>query len=193
LRFLFQFLFQLFSAADPTTHHVSLDHIRRAPSDGGVLDLIVRRPTVNKREVLEQAELDLTEGLVGDTWNRRRSKSTSGGSPNIEMQITVINSRAASLLAREENRWQLAGDQLYIDMDLSAANPPAGTRLALGAAVIEVTAPPHLGCQKFVARFGLEAMKFVNSPLGKELRLRGLHARVVQPGAIQKHDRVHKL
>jgi MOSC domain-containing protein len=172
---------------------MGLDHIRRSPSDGGVLDLIVRRPTVNEREVLEQAELDLVEGLVGDTWNRRRSKSTPDGSPNIEMQITVINSRAASLVARDESRWQLAGDQLYIDMDLSAANLPAGTRLQLGAAIIEVTAPPHLGCQKFVARFGLEAMKFVNSPLGRELRLRGLHARVVQPGTIRRGDRAHKV
>jgi hypothetical protein len=170
-----------------------LDHIRRSPSDGGVLDLIVRRPMVNEREELEHAELDLIEGLVGDTWKRRRSKSTPDGSPNIEMQITVINSRAASLVARDETRWQLAGDQLYIDMDLSAANLPAGTCLALGGAVIEVTAPPHLGCQKFVARFGMEAMKFVNSPLGRELRLRGLHARVVQAGAIRKGDRVNKI
>src|SRR5215831_198986 len=107
-----------------------LDHVRLSPSDGGVLDLIVRRPTVNERELLEDAELSLIEGLVGDTWNRRRSKSTPDGSPNIEMQITVINSRAAKLVARDESRWQLAGDQLYIDMDLSTANLPAGTRLA---------------------------------------------------------------
>jgi len=170
-----------------------LDHVRLSPSDGGVLDLIVRRPTVNERELLEDAELSLIEGLVGDTWNRRRSKSTPDGSPNIEMQITVINSRAAKLVARDESRWQLAGDQLYIDMDLSTANLPAGTRLALGEAVIEVTAPPHLGCQKFVARFGLEAMKFVNSPVGKELRLRGLHARVVQAGRIRQGDRAYKV
>src|SRR5215831_2354613 len=139
-----------------------LDHVRLSPSDGGVLDLIVRRPTVNERELLEDAELSLIEGLVGDTWNRRRSKSTPDGSPNIEM-------------------------------DLSTANLPAGTRLALGEAVIEVTAPPHLGCQKFVARFGLEAMKFVNSPVGKELRLRGLHARVVQAGRIRQGDRAYKV
>ncbi len=172
---------------------MGLDHIRKSPSDGGVLDLIVRRPTVNEREVLEQAELDLIEGLVGDTWKRRRSTSTPDGSPNIEMQITVINSRAASLVAREKSRWQLAGDQLYVDMDLSAENLPAGTRLQLGAAIIEVTAPPHLGCQKFVARFGREAMKFVNSPVGRELRLRGLHARVLQAGAICKGDRAYKI
>jgi len=170
-----------------------LDHIRRSPQDGGLLDLIVRRQAVNEREVLEYGDLDLVAGLVGDTWNRRRSKTTPDGSPNIEMQITVINSRAASLVARDESRWQLAGDQLYLDMDLSAANLPAGTRLALGAAVIEVTAPPHLGCQKFVARFGLEAMKFVNSPVGRDLRLRGLHARVIQSGRICKGDRAHKV
>ena len=170
-----------------------LDHIRCSPKDEGVLDLIVRRPTVNERELLEQAELDLLQGLIGDTWNRRRSKSTPDGSPNIEMQITVINSRAAALVAREKNRWQLAGDQLYVDLDLSAENLPAGTRMALGSAVIEVTAPPHLGCQKFVARFGLEAMKFVNSPLGRELRLRGIHARVVQAGQIRTGDLARKI
>jgi len=170
-----------------------LDHIRCSPKDEGLLDLIVRRQAVNEREVLEQAELDLVQGLIGDTWNRRRSKSTPDGSPNIEMQITVINSRAAALVAREKNRWQLAGDQLYLDLDLSAENLPSGTRMALGSAVIEVTAPPHLGCQKFVARFGLEAMKFVNSPLGRELRLRGMHARVVQPGQIRTGDLARKM
>jgi hypothetical protein len=170
-----------------------LDRIRRSPTDEGVLNLIVRRPAVNEREVVEQAELDLVQGLVGDTWNRRRSKSTADGSPNIEMQITIINSRVAALVAREKTRWQLAGDQLYVDMDLSSENLPTGTRLTLGSAVIEVTAPPHLGCQKFVARFGLEAMKFVNSPVGRELRLRGLHARVVQAGRIRADQLVRKV
>ena len=170
-----------------------LDHIRHSPKDHGVLDLIVRRPTVNEREVVEAAELDLLQGLVGDTWNRRRSKSTPDGSPNVEMQITVINSRAAALVAREKNRWPLAGDQLYLDLDLSAENLPAGTRLALGSAVIEVTAPPHLGCQKFVARFGAEAMKFVNSPLGRDLRLRGIHARIIQAGQIRTGDLARKI
>ena len=170
-----------------------LDHIREAPKDEGVLDLIVRRQAVNEREMLEEAQLDLVQGLVGDTWNRRRSTSTPDGSPNIEMQITVMNSRVAALVSQEKYRWQLAGDQLYIDMDLSAENLPAGARLALGSAVIEVTAPPHLGCQKFVARFGIEAMKFVNSPVGKDLRLRGIHARVVQPGLIRTGDVARKI
>jgi len=170
-----------------------LDHIRNAPKDEGVLDLIVRRPAINDREVVEQAELDLVQGLIGDTWNCRRSKSTPDGSANIEMQITVINSRVAALVAQERERWQLAGDQLYIDLDLSAENLPAGARIALGSAVIEVTAPPHLGCQKFVARFGMEAMKFVNSAVGKQLRLRGIHARVIEPGTIRSGDVARKV
>jgi hypothetical protein len=170
-----------------------LDHIRRSPKSEGVLDLIVRRQAVNEREVLEQAELDSSQGLVGDTWNRRRSTSTPDGSPNIEMQLTVMNSRVAALVAREKDRWPLAGDQLYLDMDLSAENLPAGTRLAVGSAVIEATLPPHLGCQKFVARFGVEAMKFVNSPVGKDLRLRGIYVRVIQPGVIRTGDVARKI
>jgi hypothetical protein len=170
-----------------------LDNIRRSPTGEGVLELIVRRQAINDREVLDQAELDLAQGLVGDSWNRRRSTSTPDGSPNVEMQITVMNSRVAALVAQDRDRWPLAGDQLYLDMDLSAINLPAGTRLAVGSSVIEVTAPPHLGCQKFVARFGIEAMKFVNSPVGKELRLRGIHARVIQPGVIRTGDLARKI
>jgi MOSC domain-containing protein YiiM len=109
------------------------------------------------------------------------------------MQLNIINSRVAALVAQDKERWQLAGDQLYLDMDLSEANLPAGTRLSLGSAVIEVTPPPHLGCQKFVARFGREAMKFVNSPIGKELHLRGVNARVIQGGIIRVGDVARKI
>jgi hypothetical protein len=170
-----------------------LDGIRRAPKDEGVLELIVRRPTVNDREILEEAQLHMIEGLVGDSWKRRRSTSTADGSPNPLMQLNIMNSRVTALVAQDKDRWQLAGDQLYLDMDLSEENTPAGSRLSLGSAVIEVTPPPHLGCQKFVARFGRDAMKFVNSPIGKQLHLRGVNARVIQSGIIRVGDVARKI
>lgn len=162
-----------------------LDEIRQSPKDEGVLELIVRRPATDEREVLEEGELHLAEGLLGDGWKARGSSRTPDGSAHPDMQLNIMNARAIALVAQDKERWPLAGDQLFLDMDLSAENLPAGTRLALGSAVIEVTAQPHTGCKKFVARFGLDAMKFVNSTVGKELHLRGINARVVQPGVIR--------
>ena len=170
-----------------------LAEIKRAPRDSGVLELIVRRPAVDEREVLEEGVLDLSAGLVGDTWPVRPSSRTPDGSAHPEMQLNVMNARVIALLARERGRWPLAGDQLYLDMDLSAENLPAGTRLAVGTAVIEITAQPHTGCKKFAARFGVEALKFVNSPEGKQLRLRGLNARVVEPGVVRVGETARKL
>jgi hypothetical protein len=170
-----------------------VDEIRRAPKVEGVLQLIVRRPSVDGREILDEAELDAHEGLVGDTWRLRRSSRTTDGSPHPDMQLNIMNARVAALVAVEKSRWPLAGDQLFIDMDLSTTNLPAGTRLAVGSAIIEVTNQPHTGCRKFVSRFGVEAMQFVNSPIGRELCLRGINARVVQPGSIRAGDIVRKM
>ncbi len=170
-----------------------LEEIRRAPSDAGVLELIVRRPRVDEREVLEEGELHLSEGLVGDSWKERGSSRTPDGGPHPDMQLNVMNARAIALVAQGRERWPLAGDQLYIDLDLSDENLPPGTRLSIGSAVIEVTPEPHTGCKKFVSRFGLDAMKFVNSSVGRRLRLRGLNARVVQPGRIRVGDAVRKV
>jgi hypothetical protein len=169
-----------------------LVEIARSPRDVGTLDLIVRRPAVNEREVLDEGELDVALGLVGDTWNTRGSSRTADGSSHPDMQLTIMDSRVIQLLAQSRDRWPLAGDQLYIDLDLSADNLPPGTQLALGLAVIEVTAQPHTGCDKFVSRFGVDAMKFVNSPTGRKHRLRGLYARVVRPGVIRVGDTVRK-
>jgi len=170
-----------------------LDEIRQSPKDEGVLELIVRRPQTDEREILEEGELHLTEGLVGDSWKKRGSSRTSDGSPHPDMQLNIMNARAIALVAQHKDRWPLAGDQLFIDMDLSTENLPAGTRLALGSAIIEVTAQPHTGCKKFVARFGLDAMRFVNSPVGKQLNLRGINAKVVQPGAIRVGYEIKKI
>jgi hypothetical protein len=170
-----------------------LDTIRQSPADEGVLELIVRRPEVGAREVLEEGELDPIVGLVGDSWRKRSSRRTSDGSPHSDMQLNIMNARVVALVAQRKDRWPLAGDQLFVDMDLSEANLPAGTRLSLGSAVIEVTSQPHTGCGKFVERFGVDAMKFVNSAEHKELHLRGINARVVLPGTIRVGDVAKKL
>ncbi|MEZ5428892.1 MAG: hypothetical protein R2747_21785 [Pyrinomonadaceae bacterium] len=169
-----------------------LDEIRQSPKDEGVLKLIVCRPGENEREVLEEGRLDLESGLIGDNWKTRGSSRTTDGFGHPEMQLNIMNARAAALVAQNPERWALAGDQLYVDLDLSGENLPPGTRLAVGSAVIEVTAIPHNGCKKFVERFGLEAMKFVNSEVGKELHLRGINAKVIEPGAIRVGDAIRK-
>jgi hypothetical protein len=170
-----------------------LDTIRQSPADEGVLELIVRRPKLGVREVLPEGELDPVVGLVGDTWHLRSSRRTPDGSPHPDMQLNVMNTRVVALVAQHKDRWALAGDQLFVDMDLSEANLPAGTRLSLGSAVIEVTKQPHTGCGKFVERFGMDAMKFVNADEHKALHLRGINARVVQPGTIRVGDVAKKL
>lgn len=162
-----------------------LGEIRKSPNDNGVLNLIVRRPRENEREVLDIGELDVEKGLVGDGW--------SNDGANLQAQIAIMNSRTIALLAQDDNRWQLAGDQLYIDLNLTDENLPAGTRLKIGSAIIEITPKPHNGCRKFVERFGLEAMKFVNSPIGKELHMRGVYAKVIKSGVIKKGDLVKKI
>lgn len=170
-----------------------MDSIRRSPKDNGTLKMIVRRPRDDEREMVERAELDLTEGLIGDNWKRRGSKHMPDGSANPDAQITIMNARVIELLAQDRARWPLAGDQLYIDMDLSEDNLPPGTRLAIGSAILEVSAQPHSGCRKFSDRFGVDAMKFVNSPEGKQLHLRGINSRLVQAGVVRVGDVVEKL
>lgn len=170
-----------------------LQEILRAPRDKGLLRLIVTRPAIGGRQVLEVGELDLFEGLVGDNWYARGNKRTVDGKADPEMQLNIMNSRVTALVAQQQDRWPLAGDQLYVDMDLSLQNLPAGTKLSLGSAIIEVTSPPHTGCKKFVARFGKEAMMFVNSGRGKQLCLRGINAKVIEPGTIKTGDLMEKL
>jgi len=164
-----------------------LAEVRRSPADAGVVELVVARPEVGVRDVLEEGTLDLEKGLVGDNWGVRHETA------EYDRQLNVINARLSRLVAIEPERQPLAGDQLHVDLDLSIGNLPPGTRLALGSAVIEVSETPHTGCSKFVERFGREAMRFVNSPLGRELRLRGMCARVVVAGTVRPGDPIRKV
>jgi len=168
----------------------SLGHIRDSPPDHGVVVLVVRRPAVGVRELPAEAMLDPAAGLVGDNWLLRGSKTTPDGSADPLCQVTVMNARVADLVARGAERMPLAGDQLYVDFDISMDNLPAGSLLAVGEAVLEVSETPHTGCAKFVERFGTDAMRFVNSRLGRQLRLRGMNTRVLQPGIVRPGDAV---
>ncbi|MDD2714331.1 MAG: MOSC domain-containing protein [Candidatus Wallbacteria bacterium] len=170
-----------------------LDEILRSPKDKGRLEMIVIRPDMDEREVLAEGKLDPEEGLVGDNWQSRGKEGEGDKSVSSDSQLCIMNSRAIALVAQGKERWQLAGDQLFIDLDLSQANLPPGTKLAVGKAVIEVVKKPHLGCSKFAERFGQAANKFVNSPMGKENNLRGVNAKVVKAGTIKTGDTVKKL
>ena len=169
-----------------------LDHVRKSPKDDGHVELIVCRPAEGEREVLAEAILDCTEGLVGDTWSVRISKSTGTG-PNPECQVTLMNTRAAALVAGTSDHGGLPGDQLYVDLNLGYDNLPPGTRLQVGTAVVEVSAKLHTGCAKFSARFGKDALRFVNSEVGRELNLRGINTKVVVDGTVRTGDTVRKL
>ena len=162
-----------------------LDHIAASPADRGTVEMIVRRPSVDERETICSAQVEPGHGLVGDSWGSRPH-------PSPHAELTLMNSRCIALLANDVDRWPLAGDQLYVDLDLSVVNLPAGSRLRVGSALIEVSAKPHSGCSKFSSRFGAEALAFVNSDTGRAMRLRGLNAWVVEGGPIRTGDRLTK-
>ena len=164
-----------------------LDNVRAAPRDDGTLELIATRPAVGERNVVEEAQLDVADGVIGDSWSRR------GKRPNPKSQVAVMSARAAAMIAGDREHWALAGDQLYVDLDLSATNLPPGTRLAIGSAILEVSDLPHLGCAKFTARYGADARDLVNSPDGIALNLRGINTRIVQSGTVRRGDAVRKL
>lgn len=170
-----------------------LPHIKQSPPNEGTVEMIVARPADDERVVLEVGQFSVENGLEGDNWRTRGSKHTADGSAHPEMQIAVTNARMLQLLAGEKKRWPLAGDQLVVDLDLSDENLQAGQQLQAGTAVLEVTSKPHNGCKKFADRYGVDAIKFVNSATGRQLRMRGLYVRVVQPGQIQVGDTITKI
>ena len=165
--------------------NAGLAHILGSPREEGRLEMVVRRPAENERETLTEARIEPGRGMVGDRW-------ISEPKPSPEAEVTLMNARCVALLAGEVDRWPLAGDQLYVDMDLSEEHLPPGSRLRIGEVVLEVSAKPHTGCSKFSARFGSEALRFVNSPVGRAARLRGLNAAVVEGGTVRVGDTVTK-
>lgn len=164
-----------------------------SPVDMGRVEMIVCRPESGERQVLDEAEISIEQGLVGDNWRARGSRHTDDGSAQPEAQITLMNSRVIQVIAQDRARWALAGDQLFVDFDLSAENLPAGQRIAIGDVILEVSALPHTGCDKFTERYGSGAIRFVNSKEGRALRRRGINARVVQAGTVRKGDTIRKV
>jgi MOSC domain-containing protein YiiM len=171
--------------------NAAIDLIRAAPKDAGTIELIARRPAVGTREIIDHARFSLELGLVGDGWHRRPNIKT-GGPPNIDQQITLMGSRAISAIAPDRDGWLGAGDQLFVDLDLSEANCPPGTLLEVGTAVLRVSAHPHRGCAKFTKRYGSDVTKWVNSDVGRALNLRGVNAQVITAGEAHRGDTVRK-
>jgi hypothetical protein len=176
-----------------TALEAALEDIRRSPADAGTVELIVCRPGPGERQVMTQAVLRPGAGLIGDSWRTRGSSSTADGSADPDAEMTLMNARSAAAIAGDVSRWPLAGDQLYVDLDLSAANLPPGSHVAVGDAVLELTALPHRGCGKFVRRFGVDATRFINSAAGRELNLRGVNARIVRGGVVRPGDTIAPL
>ncbi len=170
-----------------------LSEILASPKDEGRLEGIVIRPEQNGRRELEHCEVSLKGGLHGDHWAKGCWKKTEDGQPHPDVQICIMNARCIAHIAQDHDNWAPAGDNLFIDMDLSPENLPVGQQLALGSAVLEITAEPHLGCAKFIQRYGKDACVFVNGRVGRANRLRGVYARVVKDGVVTVGDSVTKV
>ena len=164
-----------------------------SPTENGVVEMIICRPVRYERMVLDEGTLEVAHGLIGDTWEARGATNTPDGRSDRIRQVTVMNSRALASVAGERGRWELAGDQLIVDLDLSMVNLPAGTRLQIGEAVAEVTEPPHTGCAKFAGRYGVDALAWVSDRAGRQRRRRGMHVRVLRSGTVRPGDLIRKL
>ena len=170
-----------------------IENIRNSPKDEGIVELIVCRPDVDERRELKEAELDVKIGLIGDNWLSRGNSRRADNTADPDTQLNIMNARSISLIARTKENWKLAGDQLYVDLDLSPDNLPPGTQLKVGSALIEVTDEPHLGCKKFMERYGKDATVFINSDLGKSLNMRGINAKILRSGIVKRGSLIKKI
>jgi MOSC domain-containing protein YiiM len=170
-----------------------LADVLESPADNGRLESIFVRPAPNERRALTAAQLSPDRGIDGDRWVHDGSHASKGGAPNPRSQVSLMNSRYLRTIAGEEDAMCLAGDNLVVDFDLSEANLPAGSQLAIGdVVIIEITDLSHTGCGKFQNRYGKEVREFTNNERGKSLHLRGRYARIVTGGAINVGDAVRK-
>lgn len=167
--------------------NAGIDRVLNSPKDGGTVEMLIVRPAEEARITPERAEVSAELGMHGDHW------STGKYRDEIDIQIAIMNSRVLDLVSGGRERWSLAGDNIVADLDLSRANLTPGQKLEAGSAVLEITETPHNGCKKFASRFGAVALRFVNLGAGKDLRLRGIYARVMQPGTISVGDQIQKL
>jgi len=154
-----------------------LNAFAAAPKENGRLEMIVRCPVSNQREILQTVHLSVEAGLPGDKWGAKSN-------PNPVSQLTVMRHDIADMIANGQSL-ALFGDNLFVNLDIAAANLPVGSRLQIGEAVIEVTPLPHDGCTKFKARFGADAFYFVNAKPTRHLNLRGICCRVVRAGNVE--------
>lgn len=176
------------------TRHLSVDELNLgvprildSPPDDGSVEMLVVRPSEDERIAPRSVEVSRQLGMHGDHWSIGKYRDQP------DVQITIINSRLLDLVSGGRERWSLAGDNIVADIDLSHDNLKTGQSLAAGSAVLEITETPHAGCKKFALRFGADALRFVNLGRGKDLRLRGIYAQVVEPGTISVGDRIHKI
>ena len=147
-----------------------------APKDAGRLALIVCRSSEGVRETPERVHLSAEEGVPGDGWGRRTPRRP-------EAQLAVMRRDVAELIANGQPLTTF-GDNLFVELDISAANLPVGSRLRMGGAIVEVTPLPHDGCGKFKGRFGSDALRFVNAKPTRDQNLRGIYWRVVESGEV---------
>ena len=169
-----------------------LPWVQESPATQGQVKLIVVRPDTDQRRVVSQAQFSSEGGVDGDNWQQDCWKKLADGRPDPEVQVAIINARMIEVLAGDQKCWPLAGDQLYVDLDLSVDNLAIGQRLQVGEVALEITAEPHRACKKFQHRFGKDAATFVNSPQGDALRLRGVYARIIQAGVVETGDVISK-